>query len=300
MVLAIALVGTAYAWHRERRTILESLRRYQLLANRYEADLRHTRTELDRSRRARSTFLAAANHDLRQPMQALFCFSAILARRLRGPSRIVAERLQQALLLLNGHIETLVELSRLEADMVAARPMSCAVDELVREVVMDLAPEAAGKGLRLRMVRSGAVIVSDPVLLRRMLKALVANAVRFTSAGGVVVGCRRRGPFVWIEVWDSGIGIAADDVDRIFEEFFQVGNSQRDRANGLGLGLAVVDRLVRLLPGHGVRVRSRPGKGSLFRLEVPAAAPVVRQLGARPQTPRRLSTPRPLLRRVAT
>ena len=134
--------------------------------------------------------------------------------------------------------------------------------------------EAEAKGLSLRCRGSDEWVRSDPMLLERMLRNLLANAVRYTARGGIVIGSRRRGVTLWIEVWDSGIGIAAAQQADVFDEFVQVGNRQRDREQGLGLGLAIVRRLGALL-----ELRSWPGRGSVFRIgvpvvAVPAAAPV--------------------------
>jgi two-component system, sensor histidine kinase len=126
--------------------------------------------------------------------------------------------------------------------------------------------------LSLAVVCGDAIVRSDPVLLERIVRNLLANALRYTSAGGIVLGCRPRGRGYSLEVWDSGEGIPRRDIERIFEEFYQVGNSSRDRSRGLGLGLAIVRRLAELL-GHDVFVASREGRGSVFRVVVPAGDP---------------------------
>lgn len=269
IVLLLAFSATLLAWRRAGRAAAQSARLRVVMEQCYLDQLRRAEEEIVRSRRARAAFLAAANHDLRQPLQAMTCFSAVLAQRLRGRSRDAAVNLQRSLDMLNTHIETLVDLSRLEAGILepVLRPVEAAM--LLDDVAAEFIPLAAAKGLRLSVVRCGLTVTSDPDLLRRVLDNLVSNAVRFTERGGVVLGCRRRGDRVRFEVWDSGIGIAEGELERIFEEFYQVGNPQRDRANGLGLGLAVVDRLVRLLPGHRIVVASRPGLGSVFAIEVP-------------------------------
>lgn len=115
-----------------------------------------------------------------------------------------------------------------------------------------------------------AIIVSDPVLLERIIRNLLHNALRYTSQGGILIGCRRRGGMLHIGVWDTGIGIPAEQLDEIFEDFRQLGNPQQDQAKGLGLGLSVVKRMAGLL-GHDVMVRSQPGKGSVFIVSVPLA-----------------------------
>lgn len=271
LVLVVALAAALAAWQRTRRLLRRADRRLRATEQRCQAELQLSREELERSRRARSTFLAAANHDLRQPMQALFCFSTILAQRVRGRSRTVTQHLQQSLQVLNSHIETLVDLSRLDAGIVKPEVAPVRMADLLSGLAAEYRPVAEEKGLRLRLVASRDWVLSDPALLRRVLGNLIDNAVRFTVAGGVVVGCRRRAGNVRIEVWDTGIGIPGEQIERVFEEFYQLGNPQRDRAHGLGLGLAVAERLVRMLPGHALKVRSRLGRGSMFAVELPPA-----------------------------
>ena len=133
---------------------------------------------------------------------------------------------------------------------------------------MDLEPEAFEKELRLRFVPSRAFARSDPILVERILRNLVSNAIRYTRRGGIVVGCRRRGGALSLEVWDTGIGIPLEQQARIFDEFYQIANPERDRKKGLGLGLAIVQRLSGLI-GSAVTVASRPGRGSVFRVAVP-------------------------------
>ncbi len=267
LLSAAASALAAGGWWRERRRADAAEQRLR----RSEAERIRLDAELHRALRARATFLAAANHDLRQPLQALFCFSDILKRRLRGRSRAIVDNLQHALRILNGHIEPLVELSRLDAGVVTARVAPVAVGPLLEEVAAGLRMAAESQGLSLRVVPTAAVAESDAALLRKVLAQLAANAVRFTRTGGVLIGCRRRDGRLRIEVWDTGIGIAAEDIERVFDDFLQIGNPQRDRANGLGLGLAVVERVVRLLPGHSVEVRSTLGRGSVFALDLPLA-----------------------------
>jgi CheY-like chemotaxis protein len=134
------------------------------------------------------------------------------------------------------------------------------------------ASPAQDKGLKLIVRRSRATLFTDPTLLFRVLSNLVSNAIRYTEKGGVIVACRKRGNAVSIEVWDSGIGIPAEQHDRIFEEFYQLNNPSRDRSRGLGLGLATVRRIVQLLD-HPLRLRSAAGRGSRFLIQVPLADP---------------------------
>lgn len=266
IALVVALSASLLGW---RRAVSEALDQRRCIERKHRDELRRAQAELARSKRVRATFLAAANHDLRQPLQAMTCFSAVLAKRLRGRSREVARHLQHSLDIVNSHMDTLADLSRLEAELLTPNLRRVPASALLADLAEAFAPAAAAKGLRLSLVSSELTVVSDADLLRRLLCNLIDNAVRFTDRGGIVLGCRRRGAVARFEVWDSGTGVAEEHVDRIFEEFYQVGNSQRDRGNGLGVGLAVVDRLVRLLPGHRIEVASRPGRGSLFAVQVP-------------------------------
>src|SRR6185436_16739907 len=138
-------------------------------------------------------------------------------------------------------------------------------------IELHFAPEAAAKNLALSVFASRAVVKTDAALLERVLRNLVSNAIKYTGAGRVLVGCRRRGGRLLIAVWDTGVGIAADHLDQVFEEYFQVDGRPRDRSQGLGLGLSIVRRLARLL-GSEIEVSSVPGVGSRFGLEVPLAS----------------------------
>jgi CheY-like chemotaxis protein/anti-sigma regulatory factor (Ser/Thr protein kinase) len=149
--------------------------------------------------------------------------------------------------------------------------------ELFDRLSFEYAAVARQKGLALSVVKTSVYVRSDPTLLSRIVRNLVANAVRYTERGSVMIGCRRRGDRIRIEVWDTGPGIPADKHAEVFQEFSQLGNPERDRRKGLGLGLAIVDRLAKLL-GHEVELRSRVGRGSMFAVAVPRAHPDERVL----------------------
>jgi hypothetical protein len=166
---------------------------------------------------------------------------------------------------------SLLDMTKLDADIVQPSPTALPVQRLLDRIETTFAEEARRKGLRLRVVASGAWGTSDPILLERIFLNLVSNAVRYTEQGGVVVGCRRRGASLRIEVCDTGPGIPEDQRRSIFGEFYQLARSNAGRREGLGLGLAIVDRLCRLL-GHQVQVDSEPGRGSRFAVTVPLAA----------------------------
>jgi CheY-like chemotaxis protein len=161
-------------------------------------------------------------------------------------------------------------MTKLDAGIVEPVPTELPVQRLLDRIETTFADAAHKKGLRLRVVESGAWVESDPILLERILLNLVSNAVRYTEKGGVVVGCRRRGPSLRIDVCDTGPGIPEDQRRSIFGEFYQLARSDAGRREGLGLGLAIVDRLCRLLR-HRVEVDSHPGRGSRFSVSVPVA-----------------------------
>jgi signal transduction histidine kinase/CheY-like chemotaxis protein len=234
-------------------------------------ELASKREEAEHANQAKSRFLAAASHDLRQPMHALGLFIDQLRETTKSPEalRLVAQT-QASAQALAGLIDAILDISRLDAGVLEPELGEFPLGPLLERMQSTFAAEAEKKGLRLRIVPTRLAGRSDPVLLERIVLNLVANAVRYTNRGGVVIGCRRRGADVRIEIWDSGIGIPADKRRDIFQEFYQIGNPQRDRDHGLGLGLAIVERLARLL-GHPVEVRSQPDKGSMFAIGVPRA-----------------------------
>jgi len=236
-------------------------------------ETRAARDAAETANRAKTRFLAAASHDLRQPLHALGLFAARLSDRTRDPEEAaLVQRIGMSVASLESLFSALLDISRLEAGVVASSPRAIALDPLFDRLANDFTPEAIEKGLRFAVVRTRRAVHSDPVLLERILRNLVANALRYTNTGGVVVGARKHGTSVSIEVWDSGPGIARADADRVFEEFFQVGNPERDRARGMGLGLAIVRRLATLL-GHEVTLASVVGRGSVFRVRVRDAPP---------------------------
>lgn len=170
----------------------------------------------------------------------------------------------------NELLEDLVDISRLDAGVTVPAVGEVAVADLFEKLETGFRAEAEARKLDLRLVPASLFVRADPAMLHRILQNLVANALRYTPSGRVLVGCRRRGKAVAIEVWDTGIGIAAGETERIFEEFYQVDNAERDRRRGAGLGLAIVRRLAALM-GAEVTVGSRPGRGSVFALTLPLA-----------------------------
>lgn len=232
------------------------------------ATLEHTvqvRTRaLTEANQAKSRFLAAASHDLRQPLHALNLLVAQLrAESLPAERERLTGRIEHAVGSINGLFDGLLDISKLDAGVVAAKVSAIPLQSVLDRVDATFAQAARARGLRLHVRAHDAWVRSDPVLLQRVVDNLVANALRYTRHGGVVVGCRRRAGTVRLEVWDSGIGIPADQHQAIFGEFYQLAPTATLRGEGLGLGLAIVARLAGLLD-HRIDVASRPGRGSRF------------------------------------
>jgi two-component system CheB/CheR fusion protein len=219
----------------------------------------------------KSRFLAAASHDLRQPLQTLTLLRGILTKRIKDQSgsRLVA-KLEETLGAMSGMLNTLLDINQLEAGIVRPEIAEFPIGTLFDRLKTEFAYHAMEKRLDWHVVASARDVRSDPRLLEQMLRNLLANAVKYTERGKVLLGCRRRGDTLRIEVWDTGIGIPAGQLKRIFEEFHQLDNPARERSRGLGLGLSIVQRIGDLL-GHAIDVRSWPGGGSVFAIEVPLA-----------------------------
>ena len=228
------------------------------------------REQAEQASIAKSRFFAAASHDLRQPLHSLGLFTSALDEHLTSPqARATARSIQESISALESLFDSLLDLSRLDAGVITVQPRNVALQGLFDRLGREFHAEAAERELRLRFVPTRAVVRTDPLLLERILTNLVANALRYTRRGGVVVGVRRRASRMAIDVCDTGVGIPADKQALVFEEFYQVDNPGRDRRRGLGLGLAIVRRLARLLD-HPLRLRSLPGRGSCFSIEIPA------------------------------
>lgn len=234
-----------------------------------EAKVQERTRQLESANLAKSRFIAAASHDLRQPLHAIGLFVAQLHGRLRaGERQLLVGRIEAAIAAMNDLFGALLDISKLDAGGMTVNLTDFPVAKLLAHAENTFGEAARAKGLSLRVVPSGAWTRSDFILLERVVFNLISNAVRYTSRGGLVVGCRKRGDALRIEIWDTGIGIPADQHEKIFSEFYRLGEADRDGRAGLGLGLAIVERLCRLL-GHHVDLRSTPGKGSVFAITVP-------------------------------
>ncbi|SMH45538.1 hybrid sensor histidine kinase/response regulator [Azospirillum agricola] len=263
-----------------RRDLTDSKARLEQRVEERTADLRAVNHKLiraleekERANQAKGRFLSAANHDLRQPFQALRLFHHLLMERLKEPrDRSIAEKMGEALDAGEKLLHALLEVATLDAGVVRPEIANVPVAAVLNDVAGEFQTAAAEKGLRLRVMPCALSVRTDRAMLTRMLRDLVRNAVAFTPSGRVTLGCRRHGQWLRIEVWDTGSGIPSEQLDNIFEDFVQLGNPERDRRQGLGLGLAKVRRKAALL-GHAVEVRSRFGIGSVFAVSAPVVIP---------------------------
>lgn len=261
-LIALPVIAVTYS--------VQLVHAYRLqFANRDLAEAwRAQKERADAANLAKSQFLAAASHDLRQPVHALGLFvGALLERRLPADVRAIVTRMETSVGALGELFSTLLDVSALDAGAVRPDIVSYPIGELLHRLENDFAREAEAKGLALRCARTTLSMRSDPRLVERILRNLLSNAVRYTEKGGILVGCRRSAGAVRFEVWDTGIGIAKDQTDLIFQEFYQVSNPARDRSKGVGLGLSIVRRTTELLHAT-LEFNSRPDKGSVFKLTV--------------------------------
>ena len=231
---------------------------------------------LDRTRKleaanmAKTRFLASASHDLRQPIHTVSLLVGLLRDKVSEPAlRALVDRISRAVAAMEDLLKGLLDISRLDARAVEPEFHAVSIESIFQSLRIHLEPEAESRGLALRVRYSPAIVSTDPVIFERVLRNLVANALKYTREGGVVVGVRRAGiGMLRVVVCDTGIGIPLDKQEDIFQEFYQINNVQRDRSKGLGLGLSIVRRSVDLLK-HRVALSSVPGKGSCFSILLP-------------------------------
>lgn len=234
-------------------------------------ELRLKKEEAEKANYDKSRFLAAASHDLRQPMHALGLFVGELHNRIDNPEQLkIVGKVEESVEALSGLLDSLLDISKLDAGVVIPQIKAFDVNAMLERLIKDMRPVAQRKSITLRRrLADDARVLSDPVLLERILLNLLGNAVRYTPQNGtILLSCRKRGGDLRIEVRDNGIGIPPEEQKNIFREFVQLANNARDRSKGLGLGLAIVDRLARLL-GHPLSLRSEAGRGSVFAICVP-------------------------------
>lgn len=280
-LMLLALIASTMVLIKKKNSVFTEAQQLRLQKEQLVQELSKQYALVEQASMAKSRFLAAASHDLRQPLGALTLFLDILSQEqeLSGKAKDILDHAQQASASLNGLLNSLLDISRFDAH--AVKPIFCPVSirNLFESLRKEFGPLAEQQGLILRFAPCSLAAESDPVLLDQILRNLISNALRYTPAGRILVGCRRRGDMLSIEIHDTGIGIAEEHLGKIFDEFYQVNNHARDRQKGLGLGLSIVSRAARLL-GHSVAVRSTPGKGSCFSVAVPVAP--IRTLDAHP------------------
>ncbi|MDJ0761149.1 MAG: PAS-domain containing protein [Woeseiaceae bacterium] len=237
--------------------------------------LRDAKAEAEDANTSKTRFLAAAAHDLLQPLNAAKLFNAVLGENQEGMTdeqRTLVARVESGLVAVEDLLGALLDISRLDTAAPVPKHEAFPVAELFEALQTQFAPGFAEKNLELRLAHTKLWIYSDRALLRRILQNFLSNARRYTEKGRVLVGCRRRGNSVVIQVYDTGIGISEDDQRIVFEEFRRLTGSDKTARRGLGLGLAIVDRIAKLL-GHPINMRSTPLKGSCFEVSVPLAKP---------------------------
>jgi signal transduction histidine kinase/CheY-like chemotaxis protein len=218
--------------------------------------------------REKSMFLAAASHDLRQPLHALALQAHVLGQTaLTPPQRASLGSIEASVEAMTGLFDALLDVSRLDAGVVPVRNQPVSMQSVFDQLAAEFGSAARAKNLALRLRPTRSVVYTDAHLLATLLRNLVSNAIRYTDHGGVLVCARRRGRVWRVQVWDTGIGIAPEHQRAVFKAFFQVGNAERDRSRGLGLGLAITERIADLLR-LPLQLRSQPGHGTVFSVDL--------------------------------
>ena len=269
-----ASVAAAEALERSNETLEQRVRERTEELTRLNAALARAKGEADAANISKTKFLAAASHDILQPLNAARLYvTSLIERTGREDTRLI-DNVDASLEAVEEIFGALLDISRLDTGAMRPELMSFRIDELMRQIELEFAPLADAKGLDLTFVPSSAVVRADRRLLRRLVQNLVSNAIKYTPAGRVLVGCRRRGDNLRIDVYDTGVGIPHDKQRDIFEEFHRL-DAGAKIARGLGLGLSIVERVARVL-GGAVEVSSRVGHGSHFSMTVPlsSAAPI--------------------------
>lgn len=232
-------------------------------------ELRLQKTQAEQANQAKSSFIAVASHDLRQPMHAIALYVAALQPTLAGRAAAsTLDKIESAVSAMENMCSAILDVSRLDAGVVVPDIACVPVPSLLDGLYNDFCHEARAKGLKLRLRYGNASVSSDPVLLARILRNLIANALRYTEHGGILISARRRPGAIRFQVWDTGCGITPEHMNSIFREYFQVHGAQHSGQFGQGLGLFIVDQLAHLLV-HPLTVHSHPGRGTVFSVDVP-------------------------------
>ena len=264
-IITLLLAAIIDSVLRERHRMDELRRSHDALAK--------ARTEAEEANAAKSRFLAAASHDLRQPLQTLGIYLHLIAEQTESaPQRKLVDAARDGFEATQRLLNSLMDIASLETGLIRPQMTEVELPAFLARISDDIRLEAAEKGLELRVTSCDLRITTDSAMLERIVRNLLHNAVKYTRTGVIRLTCRKLRGGVILKVQDTGPGIPRDRLHLIFEDFYQIGNPERDRRKGLGLGLATVARLTRLL-GYRVRVLSRPGRGAIFLVEIPATAP---------------------------
>lgn len=241
-------------------------------AQKQTAEARETaKNSAEHATQAKSHFLAAASHDLRQPLQTLKLLQGLLEKSVESDqSRIFVRRMEETLASMSGILNTVLDINQIEAGMVQVKPESFSIEDMLGRLLEEFSYQASAKRLDLRVVRSGLAVHTDPRLLEQIIRNLLSNALKYTLTGKILVGCRRRGGRLRIEIWDTGIGIPENQIADVFKEYYRLDAPPGTGGQGLGLGLSIVKRLSDLLDLN-VLVRSKSEKGSVFSIDIERA-----------------------------
>ncbi|MCG6938783.1 MAG: hybrid sensor histidine kinase/response regulator [Gammaproteobacteria bacterium] len=232
-------------------------------------DLRIKKEIAEQANRSKSQFLAAASHDLRQPLHALsMLFEAVKETNSNDIRISLYPKIETSIHALSNLFNSLLDISKLDAGVVEAKAENIEIKKIILSNLNQYETETKKKNLSIRVHCNGAIVYTDHVFIERILRNLISNAIRYTETGGILVSCRNRGNFVLLQVWDTGIGIAENEIENVYAEFYQLHNPQRDRQQGLGLGLSIVRRLCDLLD-CSLELRSKPGSGTVVSILLP-------------------------------
>jgi signal transduction histidine kinase/CheY-like chemotaxis protein len=249
-----------------------------------ERQLYKAKQAAEQANDSKTRFLAAASHDLRQPLQAITSSTELLTVKNRNPELAGSiKQLRKATSAMRELLEKLLDVSEIDAGRLSTKLIAFPINRLLGELQGQFQQIALEKGIDLKRVPCSVLVHSDPALMRIILQNLISNAIKYTRRGRVTIGCRRRGGLLRICIYDTGIGITEDEQEVIFEEFYQLDNPARDRKQGTGFGLAIVQRVSDLLK-HPLHVRSVPGKGSCFAVDVPMSERRESVLAGKPDT----------------
>lgn len=285
-ILVLLVLGVAAYGYRLARRMKRSNSEFASRVAALEESLREAKLRAEQATSTRTQFFAAASHDLRQPLHAILLYLPLLMKRAeKSEDREMLEAIQNSCTAMRSLLDSLLDISRLDAGLIEPQFGPVPLLDIFDRLGMDFTPQAAAKGLQLRVVPTDCRVRSDPALLKRILCDLLANAIRFTRHGKILLGARRSGRSVRIEVWDTGIGLDSEELNHVFDEFYQAENLEQDENPGIGLGLAIARRFVDLLEGHRLSIRSWPGRGSVFAINVPVAEETSGQLTGRPMHP---------------